>query len=197
MIAVAQLRGGLDLGEVLGRASQITEFLERMRKRRRERETPEAVLPEVLERLQALFPQQEIEQIAAPELQAAIRRHLPTGLSPEQEQRLVARGMELARTTMAPGRLRRKQEFQHHLTNLVGRFAETQAQNRALAAILARDNPELAQLAEGQLGNIARESMNTMVEILVSAFPDIQDDPEVRALIQRFRTMSVLPGATR
>jgi len=184
--------GGFDLGQVLSRASALADFIEKARRRKLERETPLAGALEEGSRAQQMIGERELEE--DPELFRQITsRGAGRHLKPEELEQ--ARGV-FAKTP-SPARLKRKRDLQESLAKIGVQFAQQRAQNQALSALMAQqfqDQPEMAQLVQGQFAKQETELLNTVMQTMMSAFADLQDDPEVQVLMQRLQQMGIMGG---
>jgi hypothetical protein len=187
--------GGLDIGEVLSRAATLTRFMEEQRKRRLQRENPLAGALEALMAAQQHFGQEELE--AFPDV---VKQLATIGAGRELEASELNRLMEIMGRVPSPARLRRRQELQQALGEMLLSLEQLRARNRITMETLGvlSGDPKMTEAARAAM-EVTRATEQEFLERGLGAvmlrFPEFANDPEVQQLLRQVRMRAILPGA--
>jgi hypothetical protein len=186
--------GGLDIGEALSRAATLTRFMEEQRKRRLQRENPLAGALEALMAAQQHFGQEEIETF--PDV---VKQLATVGAGRELEAPELNRLMEIMGRVPSTARLRRRQDLQRSIGEMLLSLEKMRAQNqitmRALEAFSGDPKMTEAVRAAIEATRAAeQEFLERGLGAVLLGFPEFANDPEVQQLLKQVRTRAIMPG---
>jgi hypothetical protein len=187
--------GGFDIGEVLSRAATLSRFLEEQRQRRLRRENPLAGALEALTAAQQHFGQEEIENF--PDV---VKQLATVGAGRELEAPELNRLMEIMKRVPSPARLKRRQDLQRSIGELLLSLEQMRVKNQMTMQLLGAFSTdpkatEAARVAMEQARATEQEFLEKALGAVMLGFPEFADDPEVQQLLRQVRARSILPGA--